>query len=80
MLQDHQRERTSQPDPSARSHAGEHRITFSFEVFWYDDKCEDYPLGWYWWACFPGCLPDGEATGPFRTSYLAWVDATGDAG
>ena len=23
--------------------------------------------GWYWWACFPGCLPDGEAIGPFET-------------
>ena len=53
----------------------------SFEVF-YDDADENLageprnfdangePVrpGWYWWACFPGCLPDGEATGPFITS------------
>lgn len=23
--------------------------------------------GWYWWNCFPGCLPEGEANGPFRS-------------
>jgi len=22
--------------------------------------------GWYWWACLPGCMPDGEAEGPFK--------------
>ncbi len=20
--------------------------------------------GWYWWSCFPDCLPDGEPNGP----------------
>ena len=40
----------------------------SFEVF----HAQDYPdavdsvSGWYWWACFPGCLPDSEEPeGPF---------------
>jgi hypothetical protein len=23
--------------------------------------------GWYWWSCSPGCLPDGEAAGPYKT-------------
>jgi len=23
--------------------------------------------GWYWWPCEPGCLPDGEADGPYAT-------------
>lgn len=23
--------------------------------------------GWYYWPCFPGCLPDGPAVGPFET-------------
>lgn len=27
--------------------------------------------GWYWWACFPGCLPDGEPSGPFATEQEA---------
>lgn len=31
--------------------------------------------GWYWWACFPGCVPDGEPNGPFRTEGGAIKDA-----
>ena len=31
--------------------------------------------GWYWWACFPGCLPDGEPIGPFATEDLAVANA-----
>ena len=31
--------------------------------------------GWFWWACQPGCLPDGLPTGPFATSYGAYRDA-----
>lgn len=60
----------------------------SFEVYWHDDNLDD-PLrpsleeaednsGWYWHACFPGCLPDGDASGPFDTSQDAYNDALGD--
>lgn len=31
--------------------------------------------GWYWWGCFPGCLPDGEPNGPFETEAEALDDA-----
>ena len=31
--------------------------------------------GWYWWPCFPGCLPDGEASGPFESEKSAINDA-----
>ena len=33
------------------------------------DCCDDEPSGegWYWWTCFPGCLPDGAPEGPFAT-------------
>tara|TARA_R100001530_G_scaffold91496_5_gene63556 strand:+ start:3135 stop:3389 length:255 start_codon:yes stop_codon:yes gene_type:complete len=41
-------------------HADEHTIT---------------KAGWYWWSCFPGCLPDGEAFGPFSTEAEAIADA-----
>ena len=55
----------------------------SFEVFW--DPC-DFPVfydadgapvkpGWYWWACFPGCIPDGEPCGPYASSQQAHEDA-----
>src|SRR5512147_1800821 len=30
---------------------------------------------WYWWSCFPGCLPDGEPNGPFETEEEALADA-----
>lgn len=52
------------------------------EVFYYDDGATDtYALdhghepGWYWWPCFPGCLPDGEPSGPFATEAEALADA-----
>ena len=35
--------------------------------------------GWYWWACYPGCLPYSDAFGPFTTSDRALKDATGAA-
>lgn len=31
--------------------------------------------GWYWWACFPGCLPDSDPIGPFATEAEALADA-----
>lgn len=31
--------------------------------------------GFYWHACFPGCLPDGEPRGPFVTQAEALADA-----
>jgi hypothetical protein len=63
----------------------------SFEVFWHDptirvlrwverdalldDWRESEPAGWYWAAGFPGCLFDGEPSGPFAYSYQAHQDA-----
>jgi hypothetical protein len=38
-----------------------------------DGNC--FETGWYWWACFPGCLPDGEPMGPFKTEAEALEDA-----
>jgi hypothetical protein len=34
-------------------------------------------VGWYWWSCFPGCLPDGDPVGPFETEEEAVQDALG---
>ena len=31
--------------------------------------------GWYWWSCFPGCLPDSDPIGPFATEAKALEDA-----
>lgn len=32
-------------------------------------------IGWYWWSCFPGCLPEGDPSGPFATEAQALADA-----
>lgn len=41
------------------------------------DAAEDL-AGVYWWACFPGCLPDSEACGPFASGDEALEDALGE--
>jgi len=30
-----------------------------------DDNIEPLESGWYYWYCFPGCLPDSDAYGPY---------------
>ena len=55
----------------------------SFQVFfgaigtWTDETGEQHETGsgWYWWACFPGCLPDSDPIGPFETEQAAIDDA-----
>jgi hypothetical protein len=48
------------------------------EVFYADARLArefSGSAGWYWWECYPGCLPDSDAFGPFPTSYRAYHDA-----
>ena len=52
----------------------------SFEVFFtcgsFNQGTEDsHAPGWYWQACFPGCLPDGDPSGPFETEAEAVANA-----
>ena len=62
----------------------------SFEVFFdtadtgpwsdeprnFDQDGKPVKSGFYWWSCFPGCLPDGEPSGPFENEQEAIKDAT----
>lgn len=41
------------------------------------DSTDAYPEGWYWWSCQPGCLPDGDPSGPFATEAEALADLLG---
>ena len=53
------------------------------EGYWFDEIEDEverklaiqdegpYTPGWYWRACFPGCLPDGEPNGPFKNDETA---------
>ncbi len=36
---------------------------------------EDIQTGWFYWFCFPGCMPDSEPSGPFETEQDALDDA-----
>ena len=62
------------------SHVGYHQFPGkygSFEVF-HAKEYADGGLeadGWYWWACFPGCMPDSDPSGPYDTAEDAYVDA-----
>jgi hypothetical protein len=60
----------------------------SFEVFYHEGGCDLMPdcvahekgveplkPGWYWWCCFPGCLPDSDPIGPFTTESQAHNNA-----
>ena len=38
------------------------------------DHANEYTIfepGYYYWYCFPGCLPDSEPIGPFNTEAKA---------
>ncbi len=35
--------------------------------------------GWFWWTCFPGCMPDSSAFGTFATREEALADAQQNA-
>ena len=43
--------------------------------FFCDQDCQPNAPGWYYWSCFPGCLPDGDPIGPFETEDEALADA-----
>lgn len=61
------------PDGSERD-----RETFHPDDF-PDDDGASLCVGWYWRACFPGCLPDGDPVGPFSTEALAITNAQDSA-
>lgn len=44
-----------------------------------DDDGDPLPAGWYYWACFPGCLPDSDPFGPYGTEEEAIAAAQEDA-
>jgi hypothetical protein len=54
----------------------------SVEVFFADRTLETFGRqgsGWFWWSRRPGFAPNGPASGPFPTSFLAYRNALGTA-
>lgn len=51
----------------------------TFETFYasepFDSGFGECDPGYYWHACLPGCLPDGEPIGPFASADEAQADA-----
>ncbi len=41
----------------------------------HDMQAAEDCAGWYYWFCFPGCLPDSDPIGPFETEQQALDDA-----
>jgi len=43
-------------------------------------RCIDTKVKWYWWPCFPGCMPDSDPMGPFDSEQAAIDDAQENGG
>ena len=75
--------------PTNNGFSGHHEFPNGgcFEVFYSnqfemsvspDDDVGCSEPGWYWWPCFPGCMPEDAPTGPFPTAEGAYLDAMGE--
>ena len=42
------------------------------------EETELQEQGWYFWFCFPGCLPDSDPMGPYASEQLAIDAARGE--
>lgn len=40
----------------------------------HDDDTPYTEPGYYYWFCLPGCMPDGDPVGPFKTEAEALAD------
>lgn len=47
---------------------------------WEDSEGNRLEPGFYWWTCFPGCMPDSDPFGPFESEEAALADARECAG
>ena len=46
-------------------------------VFWNEWDDEPFGSGYYFWFCFPGCMPDSSPFGPYATEAEA-IEAAQD--
>ncbi len=58
---------------------GEYRCE-SCQKGWNDATPAEITTGWFYWACFPGCMPDSDPMGPYATEAEAVAAAQEDAG
>lgn len=46
-----------------------------------DDTDIEHGTAWFWWYCFPGCLPDSEPWGPYgdeKEARYEWANSETD--
>lgn len=46
---------------------------------WTNGDGEPLGAGWYYWYCFPGCMPGSDPIGPFASENEALEDARDNA-
>jgi hypothetical protein len=44
---------------------------------WTDSDGQPLGAGWFWWSCFPSCIPDSDPIGPFGSEREAIDDCKG---
>jgi hypothetical protein len=66
----------SLPDVEVFYMSGKDMRGYGKDSVWYlpEDKCYMKP-GYYYWFCFPGCMPDSDPIGPFDGYESAMADA-----
>jgi hypothetical protein len=50
-------------------------VRYSDDDCWANEEGETLPEGWYFWSCFPGCMPEGDPNGPYDSEDAAWAAA-----
>lgn len=67
--------------PYSRAYAGPHAECPSCERYdeTVDRRYSETKTAWWYWYCFPGCLPDSDPVGPFSTEDEALADAHDNA-
>ena len=63
----------SDPKREKEEHALPNVEVFFYTDYNHDVRCLGYDLepGYYYWDCFPGCMPDSEPWGPYETEQKA---------
>jgi len=70
------------PDMEVFEMTAEEIESLGKDSYYWDEIDEEYrEAGWYYWFCFPGCLPESEPIGPYNTEKQAlegaremWLD------